>query len=394
MVKPRTRSEAKILDMRTHIQKSTNSKTGFWYITLPTTVVAATLLISTSSTGAVDIQSINLGTLTDGSDTTKNNVTYQNKSQSITSFTTLENNINTTWDVGSGLTPTFILRRNGTGGGGRQVVWGRRQGGGTSPYVILPPQPTTTQAALEQNNIYSGADNLFTNISNPDTNHSNVQRADIIFGSGLTTASNLGISVFERGLPKKHDGFKIAAITGLSGTTPTQYGTTILSYTRSNNWGRTDLTGDNQPYVVLNDSAANSNTDTGVSTGTFRPTHNVSQQVSQQIGGVLIRLTELAPQGTTIFGYSLFAADLPNNATNANLINTADTTYFPTNTTDLRGGLDLVAADLGVSRARAVPFGFSPSLGLLILGAIWGVPSLWQRYRIKSVKYPCNLPLA
>lgn len=374
------RSDTKILKMMTHIQKLTRTKRGR-YRTSPIAVAAATWLISASSVGAVDIQSITTpsSSFTDGADSTVGNVTYRNQSQSITAYTTTGSVIER-WESAGGTAPTFSLRRSGAGEfTDRQVVWSRREGTGESPYTVLSGQPTTTQAALDLNNIFSGTDNLFTNQGNNEGNNSDVERADIVFGSGVSSANNLGVSIFERGGNTStnntaHDGFRIAAITAVNNVTGKHtYGGNILTFgtTTANRWGKTGLTG-NQRYVVLNNSSGSAAVSSVLSNDT------------QEIGGTVIRLTDLVSPGTTVFGYSLFATDVTTNNT-ADLSDWTNSTYFKTNTADSAGGLDLVAADLGVSRSRVVPFGLSPSLGILILGAAWGTQSLWKRYRIKPV---------
>jgi hypothetical protein len=347
--------------MNAQNSKLTKLKVSLLYRSLPIAVVAATLLMSASLTGAVTITSLTLNAEVDNTDTTANDITYRSKSRSIAGFTDSNNQ---QWALGSGSQPTVILRRSGVGTfANRQVVWARREGTGT-PYVVLPSQPTTTQAILDQNNIYQGTDNLFTNTGNTPGNNSDVERLDVIFAQPVTVSANKAVAIFERGATNGHDGFKIAAITAVDpvdANLPLTYGNLLTTYQNTGSWGTTGLTGA-QNYVVLN------NTGTG---GAFTN----SATLSQEVGGEVIPLTSLANQGTTIRGYSLFGTDVTNEFLTA--WNT-----FPTTTAEANGGLDLMAADLGVVQ-KAVPFGLSPSLGLLLLGAIWGFPSLWRHYRHK-----------
>lgn len=364
------------------------SKGGSWHRTLPLAVAAATWLFSASSAGAVavNIQSIQLSPSGNPNPTTTTTgVTYQGQSQSIISFTDANR---TNWQLTGGSAPTLILRRsntiaNPTEGDYRnqQVVFGRQ---GTSSSTVLPPVPTSTESVLNNNNIFSGTDNLFANTYTSGSlnrgNISDVERADFIFNPNQTvnSANALGVTVFERGSLQQgstsnfsHDSFRIAAITGIDNSnpndpTPTAYGS-LVSLNR-NTWGTNGLT-DTNNYTVVNRSG---------NTGDFTISDDTGV-TGQSIGGVVIPLTDLVSTGTRIYGYSLFAADV---SSSANLV---DFLSFPTNTStaDTAGGIDLLSANLGVAQ---VPFNFSPSLGLLILGATWGTTSLWRRNRTKPVK--------
>lgn len=366
--------------MMTHIQKLTRTQRG-WYRASPIAVAAATWLISASSVEAVNIQSISLGDLNDGTDAAVNGITYRNQSRSINSFTTGTGNNYLRWES-IGTNTTVVLRRNSNAAAdtfgtvnNRQIVWGRRETE-ANPNIILPPlpNPSTTLTTLNQNNIYTGTDNVLTNAGNNDGSRSDVERVDFIFGSAQTAASDLGVSVFERGATGGHDGFRIAAITAVNATTgaPTQYGTVVTTYSNTGSWGTPSLASNQDDYTVLRKNGTTGNLGIGSTSTT-----------NQNIGGALIRLTDLVSSGTTIYGYSLFASNVTTNS--ANLVTWTNNTNFPNTTEEANGGLDLVASNIGVTRSRVVPFGLSPSLGILILGAAWGTQSLWKRYRIKPV---------
>lgn len=360
------------------------------YRTLPIAVVAATWLISASSAGAVDIESITLGNSnTVETSATKNGVTYRGQSQAIVSFKD-ENNI--TWELSGGTTTKLFLRRDpNTASGtvnGRLVVFGRQESlAPANPNIVLPPAPTTTGDVLNQNNIYSGTDNIFSNQGNNNGNNSNVERVDFIFnnnGSGLTATADQGISVFERGFINQHDGFQIAAITSLTNPTtthplglPSGYGKLVTFGLGT--WGNFDLTTGHN-YTVLNNTKSSTDGTLVTNPNTFRITDG-GGVVNQTIGGVVLPLTDLVSANTTIYGYSLFPIDVPANATSSTLVGS----YSIANTPESIGGLDLLAANLGVAEAVPVPFNFSPSLGLLLLGATWGTHSLWRRDRIKPI---------
>ena len=335
----------------------TASKTCSWQ-KIPIAVVAATWLISASSAGAVPIRSITLGPETTSANypQTVNGITYQGRSQPITSFTDT-NNI--PWSPNTQSATTLTLRR-GNVGPNQQLVYAREN---TSRTNVVPPVPTTTQTTLSQNNIYSGTDNLFTNSGNTSTNNSSVERADFIFTNGGTVAAaaNRGFTVFERGATTAHDGFRIAAITAVSGGAPSTYGP-LVNFT-SGSWGTTDVVA-NANYSVINNS-----------TGSFASSQEIT---GQPIGGEVIPLTSLVAANTNIYGYSLVATDVgtPGSPLSTNFAGYPDT---PEGTS----GLDLSAENLGL--VQQVPFNFSPSLGLLLLGATWGANSLWKR-RDRSIK--------
>ena len=350
----------------------TASEKSSWQRTLPIAVVAATWLISASSAGAVPIQSITLGPVTPStaSPITSGTITYQRQSQSISSFVDTSNN---PWTPSTGGATTLTLRR-GSVGPNQQLVFAREN---TSATNVLPPVPTTTENTLNQNNIYSGTDNIFTNSGNNATNNSTVERADFILTSGstVTASANRAVAVFERGGNTGHDSFAIAAITGVSGGLPSAYGP-LLSFA-TGVWGTTNVVA-NANYSVLNTSS-----------GSFASSQEI---VGQPIGGQVIPLTDLVTANTPIYGYSLFATDVPTTTTgnggNAITRPVVDFTTYPdtpeTYSAGGTSGLDLSAENLGIVQ---VPFNFSPSLGLLLLSATWGANSLWKRRdRIKLVK--------
>jgi hypothetical protein len=71
----------------------------------------------------------------------------------------------------------------------------------------------------------------------------------------------------------------------------------------------------------------------------------MSTSGTQNIGGVFLSLDDLGIANTIkIYGYSIFAADLPANAKATDLVNYKNATFFPTNTNSgTQGGIDLIA---------------------------------------------------
>ncbi|HOX39720.1 MAG TPA: PEP-CTERM sorting domain-containing protein [Candidatus Brocadiia bacterium] len=187
---------------------------------------------------------------------------------------------------------------------------------------------TTDMAALVgSRSIVNGSDNVFTNEGNTAGNNNNIERIDFIFPGGLTSAADVAFVVMERGVSTAHDAFRIAAITGLAGSTPTNYGN-VVTYT-AGSWGTSSVT-PSQTYEVLRyEVSGGPNLD-----------RNSATVNNQPIGGNIIETTTLVSAGTTIYGYSLFAPDVT--GTGLDLVDWTNATYFPTNTPETNDGIDLV----------------------------------------------------
>jgi hypothetical protein len=178
-------------------------------------------------------------------------------------------------------------------------------------------------------NFFVGTDNIFGNQGDGNGNNNNIKRVDsILSATGITVNDTLAFAVFERGATNGHDGFKIAAITGLDANgNPTSYGPLISLSTGA--WGTTSL-GPLNTLVTRNEA----------SQPLADATHPSANVQGQFLGGVSLNvISDLGiPAGAKIFGYSLFGADVP---ANANLVNFNS---FPTNTNSgTAGGIDLLA---------------------------------------------------
>jgi len=188
------------------------------------------------------------------------------------------------------------------------------------------------------NHVYNkGADNLFDNATS-DTTSNNVERLDWILpgGYGTPAPDKVGFAVFDRGASGAHDKFCIAAITSLNGLgAPATYGNLVRVATA--NYLNT---GPNVTYRVLRGTS---------------PLNLFSiSGTTQNRGGVFITYQDLGiTANTVIYGYSLFAYDLPGTPTSAQLVDYTNATFFPTNTPAADGGLDLIAVT-GISVADAV----------------------------------------
>ncbi len=368
------------------------TKAGFICLTaslgtfLPSTVKATTISSITLSAE----RSVSASTTVPAT----NGVTYEGFSRSITSFASNGKNWN---PVNLSVGTTLTLQRSGSApataptDNNKQVVWERCSSlancpSNNSTTTVRGTLPTTTAAALAQNNIYLGTDNLFANTGNSSRNQADIERADFVLSRGYNATSDIGVTVFERGAINAHDAFAIAAITGFDAGNNPIYGN-LLGYA-AGSWGTTDLLsstrGDLLDTRVLNNQS-----------GQFAGTGTVNQN----IGGELILLTQLVAANTPVFGYSLFGYDtftaVSGNAcplaqlssvSNANCYNysTSDTGGTAPN----GGGLDLLAVNIGVNAREGTTPQLVPEAvpePLSIVGTILGgIAAFRMKKKIKS----------
>jgi hypothetical protein len=219
-----------------------------------------------------------------------------------------------------------VVRRNSVGPN-NDILWYATQGTADpkngSTITLEGPQESGYNAALSQNNLFVGADNIFGNKGNGHGNNTDVERVDLLYTSGITTDSTKIFTIFDRGLTGQHDGFKIAAITALDGSgKPSAYGPVLTL--NQGAWGNTSLLPlDGYTIMRKNNTLVNDK---------FHP----SDQTLQTIGGVAINTTDLEPQGTTIYGYSLFAPDVT--GTGSQLLDWTNSTFYPTNSNSSANG--------------------------------------------------------
>ena len=225
-----------------------------------------------------------------------------------------------------------VLRRADTTGINRRcLVWMESSGSGTN-VLLHPPYLDSMEQFLAGRIINRGTDNLFGNTGDGAGNNNNIERVDWIVSSGMksSSAGQSGFAIFERGDDNRHDPFCIAAILALDSTgAPAQYGPLLrVQSTQYGNLPNSEI----QTSVLRKEEA--------------EPRLYRSATVLQKRGGVFITLHHLGvANNQTVYGYSLFANDMPASATSANLIDFTDTTYFPRNTlsTTGDGGIDLIA---------------------------------------------------
>lgn len=183
-----------------------------------------------------------------------------------------------------------------------------------------------------------GTDNLFANATS-SINHNAIERVDVIVPGGYTieNAGASGMALFERGAAAGHDACVVGIVTSVDiNGTPTGYAQTFILVNSSNyNTTRNMYGGDTADYFVARRN---------VNTSDNLLVSNVS--IDQGVGGVYLNLSEFGlTNNQVIYGYSFFSPDFWTTTTPANraanALNWNNATYFPTNTSEATGGIDL-----------------------------------------------------
>lgn len=215
-----------------------------------------------------------------------------------------------TYLVAPGASATIKLRRvNNTNVTGNRAIAYMEITAATatacpSPATLnfTPPYVDIMENLLNATILNQGTDNIFTNASNGDGNNNNIERVDMIFPSGLNTASptQAGFVIFDRGNNNQHDPFKIVAITSLDNNgDPASFGA-VNKCTGGNgsvngNYGHPSTANGNKQfsaYVMRKDPS-----DTYL---------RISSNINQEIGGVFYTFADLGiTAGQTLYGYSL-----------------------------------------------------------------------------------------
>ncbi|MEM6520879.1 MAG: hypothetical protein AAF892_05410 [Cyanobacteria bacterium P01_D01_bin.71] len=231
-----------------------------------------------------------------------------------------------------------------------------------SPIDVIPEVANNLEEGMLSLISNRGVDNIFNNIStsgvatNAEETTNNIERVDYIVDGGLNvpvaTRGNLGFLILERG---GNDPFRVAAITGLDGAgDPSSYGP-LIEQPLSGGGSYGGAIADNITTFVARDD------DLAVIDPIIQPSHTVA---AQDVRGRFFRIDDLLPAAdtttTTIFGYSIFADDVPFTA------NLVDFESFPTDTVgagpDAPGGLDLVAGGAVLSIQPAPEIGVAKTV--------------------------------
>ncbi len=262
-------------------------------------------------------------TSTTGTPSTSEGFTYDNTVEAVTDFSTSNGNGYTV--ISSA--PNALVQRNGTPA--QSSVWYVIDGAGPNYSGV---HQDSYGPLLKSNNLLEGSDNTFDN--GTAATAGNIERLDFTWNTPFTNLNSLAFAVFDRGNAGAHDAFTLAIVTGVDANgKPTSYGGYLKV---AAGWGAATNPVANQNYnlfryangdnLTANTSATESNT--------------------QGIGGVVIKVSDvtLAP-GSQVYGYSLMGNDV-NPTTASDLLNVANTTVYPANTSDATGGgIDLAAVN-------------------------------------------------
>jgi len=257
-------------------------------------------------------------------------VTTPNNTELLDSFVT---NLNQTFRFTGATVVKFRRVDNAFVTGLRKSLWFQQNSATTinpgATMSLVPPYDDSLERIFSVGQVFNiGIDNNFEN--SDVTNNNNIERVDYIVPGGVTATdgTKAGFAVFDRGAGLAHDSFYIAAIKTLDGSgNPDSYYNALLVLPGS--YGNMAVT--NIPYLILRKNPADAHL------------LMMNNSTSQQRDGTLVTFSNLGvANGSKIYGYSLFASDLPSTAA-ANLVDYTNTTYFPTSTAPSGGGLDQVA---------------------------------------------------
>ncbi|HEX2606488.1 MAG TPA: hypothetical protein VHK91_03875, partial [Flavisolibacter sp.] len=227
--------------------------------------------------------------------------------------------------------------------GNRCLVW-MQSNELTKTFNIFPAYNDQMESFLNGRILNLGTDNLFGNQGDGSGNNNNIERVDWITANGMSALSinESGFAIFERGADNQHDPFCLAPILSLNASgDPSSYGRIVRVAT--SNYG--NIPNSSLNYSILRKEEAEPRL--------YRTTSG-----NQQRGGVYISFADMGiSPGQVIYGYSLFANDLPAGATASNLLDYTNTTFFPTNTSSntTQGGIDLIAVTGLFSTTTALP---------------------------------------
>jgi SdrD B-like domain len=264
-----------------------------------------------------------------------------------------------------GLVSDIYIRRNNTifTNLNRQLGFFEKQ----SMTGMVSSYAPDMESILRNQAINRGTDNTFSNKDNTAGNNNNIERIDFVSPGGISVPpasqiGDIGFLILER---NGNDTVKIAAILSVDGLgNPTSYGPVLSSST----WGKV---GPSISYSVMRKD---------VSDADWRPS---DANPSQVISGIYFSFGSLMPTSgpvPTIYGYSIFPADV--NSTGTALL---DWLTYSTTTTESASGLDLMAgggvfvthtisgtvfSDPNGSKVQDLPSEAGPTAGIDTLKAV------------------------
>ncbi len=196
-------------------------------------------------------------------------------------------------------------------------------------FLVNAPEVTSMETALVSNNLNTGYDNIFQN-NNINVHYGNIERIDFVFPTGFIPSAGsdlnkVGFTIYDGG--DDGNAFKMAGIKTLNNLNdPTNYITPIATITAAN-YGNKLLSTFKDFVIFQKDPTFNLNES--------RP----SVVVNQNMRGTFVSLASLGfIDGQKVYGFSIFANDVPASSTEAYLLNYEG---YPTNTNS-EDMLDLV----------------------------------------------------
>lgn len=215
---------------------------------------------------------------------------------------------------------SVIVNRHPTSGGDTiNALYEYTASSGNNLYYA-PSYISTMEGVINSFICNRGSDNTF---SNSPTTQANIERIDLIKTGGILciNPTRQGFLINER---SGNDNFKVTAITGLTGSNTVSTLGTLLSVTTAN-WGSVG------PAIISRVMSRRTGTDANL-----RAKQDIG---SQTISGVFISFSSLGiAAGTTIYGISLFPADVTAGMDLTGLTNVPSNTDAGAN-----GGLDMMA---------------------------------------------------
>jgi hypothetical protein len=351
----------------------------FAHLRLKSLFLVGCVIAVASAQAQTAVTDITYGTATNGGNTSRGGISYDNRVRPVNTVTTGLGD----YRFDGPLATNVFARRNtdsnnngnanqGSDNPNHTTIISQYDDGSNRNYGTY--EPSLSEVFLS-GNLYTGIRNPFANGAGTSTN-SNIERLDFYFAGGYTVQANDALVFFDvENAGNFGDGFRIAAFTGVGtvngqANAPTTYANTGLLVPTDSFGGPIDNPSGGSSAEYRRSTFTNGDNLSGTASGS-------ASAGTLELVGILIRFSDLGiSAGTTIYGYSLMAGDVtPTNA--ANLVNWNNSTYYPTNT-DPNGYGNMDFMGFGAQISRPVP---EPSTyGAIFIGlgaAFFG----WRRYR-------------
>ncbi len=259
---------------------------------------------------------------------TVNGITYNwamnpnNITKKINGFSTASSNYN--YDATVQGTVKFRRKNNSNINGDYSLVFAEGVNYGTVNSMATA-MPNNMEQYFAENGFNKGAENVFDNTG---TNKNNIERLDWLVTAGYSTtqANKAGFVVMQKGNDGEYMPLNIAAITAIDvDGNPTSYGP--VKKIAATDWEN-----------IYNSTFSNRVTKAQAGNALVNGGGGVHNRA-----GVYVTLQDLGiGDNVTVFGYSLFADDLPINTNAQALVQISDNNSFPL-TSCCYCGLDLLA---------------------------------------------------